>query len=369
MNQIFIELDGTKYAIPNLDPEMNDELQRVYEYFLRRTPLDVSSFSISVKEYLDRHPTDYTAHDNYFTFMAPLWTQLMKQADYLAAESVWKFVLGPVLAWESATHLRAHKGTPYYFWAVTALTAQDLDRGFLLMHRALQEDVDSKGVKIPDSPGNAFVTLDSQYPNQYFKLHVEQIAEFLDEYLMKFRSERSRSLTLPDFRRKFLANPEVRPTALFFVYLIHKLRVFRDSVASGLAKSDFAGLLELDLLSGFCLVSDSLIKNDIQKPKAMFRELATHLLANLNSSVDGEQLGRINERFLADFGRTIACILQGTVCGLNLQPMEADIALAYGIRNRGAHNIEGHGVVTENFEEIIQRILNTLFASVEVLYT
>ena len=45
-----------------------------------------------------------------------------------------------------------------------------------------------------------------------------------------------------------------------------------------------------------------------------------------------------------------------------------DLSLAYGIRNFGAHKVEGFPIVYQNFEEIAQRLMNVLFLALEYLY-
>ncbi|MFQ5817749.1 MAG: hypothetical protein ACE5H2_07330 [Terriglobia bacterium] len=368
MGTVSLILDGKSYGIRHLGDELHHQLLRLYDHFMHGSAFDATSFRTAVDQYFAAHAMDFTAHDYYFNAFAPLWLFFHNRTNFVAAERVWRFVLDPVLEWERTTGGRTHKGTPYYFWAVTVLVAGDVERGFLLMHRAFYEDVKTTGQPIPDRPGNDFVTLNYQKQKQFFGQHVLEIANYLEGFLESYRKDRSHNLTLEDLRNKFLANADLRPAALFFVYLIHKLYAFDRRANEGLASSDFAGLLELDFLFGLCLVTDELVKKKHHLAKASFIQLAEHLSTSAGCSLNNAMLGKINKEVLNDFGKAVSNLLQGSICGFSLQPMEADIALSYGIRNRGAHNIEGHKIVYSNFAQITQRVLNALFLSIETLY-
>jgi hypothetical protein len=361
-------INGTGYQVGDLGSNLNKALFLFFDSFINGTVFDEITFRQQVGQYFDFNKGDLPAHDKYFNSFSSLWSSLLQKKDFTHAEMVWQWALDPVLRWEKEKAQRAHKGTPFYFWAVTALLAGDVDRGFMLMHRALREDELSTGQKIPDKPGNAFVTLDYEKQDQYFRGKVEEIARFLDQFVSTYRQTRTRSLQLKDLQVKFLSNANLRASALFFVYLVHKLESLLRHIQAGLAKSDFAGLLELDILFGFCLATDSIIKCKYANPKAQFSELAVFLLKTNGSLLDARALGKINGEFRDDFGTAVCNVVAGSISGLSLGPLEADVALCYGIRNRAAHNIEGHTYVYENFEMIVQRVLNALFVSVETLY-
>lgn len=369
MGTITFMMAGTLHTIPDLGPELNEEFLRLYDSFINGCPFDLSAFHKQVEAYLDKNAADFSAHDRYFNAFGGLWKRCLDAGNFAAAESVWKLALDPVRQWEKRSGKRAHKGTPYYFWAVTVfLLAGDIDRGFVLMHHALNEDVETTRQKVPPTPGNAFVTLDYNEVHQFFRQWVLEAAQFLETFLSVYRSGRSRQMTLDELRAKFLSNPDVRPAALFFVFLLHKLKAFRNNIAEGVTKSDFAGLLELDLLFGFCLVTDQVIKHKHSNPKAMFRELAVFLSQKAGLGLGDAEMTKLHDAFKADFGGAVHQLLQGVMSKVRLQPMEADVGLCYGIRNQGAHNIEGHQSVYDNFEEISQRVLNTFFLSVETIY-
>ena len=76
---------------------------------------------------------------------------------------------------------RIHKGAPYYYWGVTCILKEEIEKGFLLMHQALEEDKKSATiVKFQNAPSYTFVTLDYLQQKQLFYDKVKEIANFLE---------------------------------------------------------------------------------------------------------------------------------------------------------------------------------------------
>src|SRR6202030_4705672 len=79
--------------------------------------------------------------DSYFENYNGLWLHYMNMGKYGEAIKVLTvYALTIAWGWEKKTGKRLHKGTPYYFLAVSKIAMDALDEGFLLMHHALEED-------------------------------------------------------------------------------------------------------------------------------------------------------------------------------------------------------------------------------------
>jgi hypothetical protein len=91
---------------------------------------DWRGFAAAATEFFGSSLASRDTCDNFFENFTPVWSPLLKAKNYVAAERVWERALEPALAWEKAnTGKFLHKGTAFYFWAVTALLRNDLDRG------------------------------------------------------------------------------------------------------------------------------------------------------------------------------------------------------------------------------------------------
>ncbi|MFQ5663197.1 MAG: hypothetical protein ACE5HL_05150 [Terriglobia bacterium] len=240
------------------------------------------------------------------------------------------------------------------------------------MHKALEEDVITSGDQAARTPASAFVTLDYENSRQFLWHWVKQGADYLETFLARYRTTRSKNLRVEDLKKKFLSDSTLRPAAFFFVYLLHKLRTFERSSSEKLIESEFGGFLLLDLCFGFCLVSDQLIKKEyrrrFRKMKVYFRDLALFLSRSAGLTLDKGKLQKVDGEFRGDLNKAVSDVLAGSVCSITLDPLEADIALCYGIRNQAAHSIASATPLVNRFDEVVQRVLSMLFLSVEELY-
>lgn len=69
--------------------------------------------------------------------------------------------------------------------------------------------------------------------------------------------------------------------------------------------------------------------------------------------------------------RTIRAALDGTLTlqdGTRLDRQQADVALAYGIRNRGAHQTGAAPALWERFTEVRDAMFRTLSLTIDTLY-
>lgn len=332
-----------------------------------------AELKFDIVEGLDNSIGNVKAQDKVFEIIAgTFWKPAIVEGKYLLAESIWNDIFQIVYEWEH-THpgQRVHKGTGYYFWAVTCIQAGVLEKGFLLMHQALEEDMISYGIPNPPTPAYALVTLDHEKKDQYFRDKVEQTAQFVEEKLRIYLSTRSKLLSFPDFRAKFLNETTLQEEVFSFVYEAFHLRVLLKEISPNLTKNTYSSLLQAKTLLNLCLVIDNVIKQKNPNQK----QFSDHIIflsnqANLNLN-DNRVKQKLNGSFRDDFPDTVQKIISSQYLfqdRSSLTPMEEDLALSYGFRNFGAHRLEDQPVIYENFAELVQRILNVLFSSVELLY-
>ena len=85
--------------------------------------------------------------------------------------------------------------------------------------------------------------------------------------------------------------------------------------------------------------------------------------------MNNQELGDINGLFQNNFDDTVRAALDGTLTlpAKNLDRLQCDIALAYGLRNYGAHNTGTASTVYSRFSEVEQTLFRVLFAAIEFL--
>jgi len=137
-------------------------------------------------------------------------------------------------------------------------------------------------------------------------------------------------------------------------------------------KNVFSSLLHAKLLFDLSMLAEKAIehKNPRKGQKLTFNDELLFLSTaptGLLSFNTGNKIGTLNSDFGNDFAGTLYDLLNKTH-HLYLSNIENDFAIAYGIRNFGAHKIENEPVLYNRILELVQSILNTLFFTIEKLY-
>src|SRR6202044_3581791 len=182
------------------------------------------------------------------------------------AEHIWEQALQPAQHWEQ-THQgqHLHKGTPYYFWAMTALLRGHIDHGYLLIHQGVAEDIRTTGQPTPNTPGFALVTLNDTMVEQAFRQWVVEQASFLSNLVANYNTTHQRRLTIDDVKRRFIANTTDLETIFLLTYTIARLRTIA-RLPDHSTNNPFAGQLQINLLFDVTLVIDSAIRVKTPNP-------------------------------------------------------------------------------------------------------
>jgi hypothetical protein len=203
--------------------------------------------------------------------------------------------------------------------------------------------------------------------NINFILHISEkrVEGLLDVYGSSYDS----NLGLEEFRDYLLQNLPNLDTVFLFSYALARLLRLRE-IPSYALSSGFAGQLELNLLFDITLVIDKAIK--AKNPEEWrFIDHAAFLSQRGDLGLSKDDLRSINREFQENFDSTLEAILDNVfeVTGYgNIQGLTADLAIAYGMRNRGAHDVTSASTVWQRFEDVQQSLFNALFFVAEVLY-
>ncbi len=252
---------------------------------------------------------------------------------------------------------------------MTALLRGDLDHGYLLMHQGVEEDIRTSGQQTPDTPGYAFVTLNFNKIQQAFRQWVVEQAAFFNDLITNHATTYHRALTIEDVKRRFIDIPSSLETVFLLTYTIDRLRKIA-RLPDHATSSPFAGQLQLNLLFDVTLVIDTAIKMK-NAHQWQFIHHAEHLLLRGGHQLTNQQLGAINSQFENNFDGTLQTALDGTLVvapNTTLDRLQCDVALAYGLRNRGAHNLETALTIRNRFRDVQQALFHVLFATIDYLY-
>ena len=347
----------------------------MYKYYCNNQEFNINLFKESATEFFDKNP-EVKLHDRFFNNFTILWQILIKNGSFFFAEQIWQLAVQIAKQWErlNQSKNRVHKGAAYYFWAITCILKEDLEKGFLLMHQALEEDRYGSSREPADNPAYAFVKLDYKQQEQYFRNKVLEIAKFLEQRLELYQSSRNGTLTLDQLRSKFLDNIDIQDPAFLFVYEIFSIKKLLSESEQGLTQNVYGTILLMQNISTFILLIDNIIKhkyniNDIRKQDPI--HLIEYLLMKLeNRTMDLTKLKEINKRGNTDLEAILLDLLNSRRIFKNskLMEIENDISIVYVLRNPAAHRICDRPFVHQNFNKVVDRLFNVFFLAVERLY-
>lgn len=363
----------------DLGISMNTQFLKMHESYFHGCGLDVDMFRKEALRFFDLNIINYGSHDSFFQNFTIIWQSFMIQGRYRDAEHIWNMAADIANEWESKHQDgRIHKGTPYYFWGGTCIASGDLERGFLLVHQALEEDrktLEENKQPPPNldsrTPAFAFVTLDYEKQDQFFLPIVKKVGEFLEKKLKEYRESNRGTLELSDLKKKFLENNGLRTVVFYFIFSILRLRNLLEKIDQKLTQNVFGSLLQVNIVFTFCLIIDNILKQS-NPDKWKLRHHYIDLSSRLSVAFDDSRMNNLRNAFdKSNFSKTLKELLKSQYRfqgGTTLKPIEEDFAITYGFRNFGAHRIEDQPAIYDNFEEIVTRVLYTLFYSIEKLY-
>ncbi len=347
---------------------MDAAFRTFYEAHHGGGPIDERAFDAAAVIYLSSVPGDWGMHDAFFNNFTPMWQVYLAAKNYAQACALWEWALRPVASAEASSGLRFHKGSAYYFWGMSAILSGDIDRGYLLMHSALEEDIKTHRCVDPATPSYRLVVLDGQHPEQLFRPWVAALADSLDLRLRSYRNRTSRGLTIGEFRTRFLSDISVREAAFLLSFSLARLKRTHESFPK--QRGTFASQLFANILFDVCLVIDASIKSKNSSSGWTFFELASHLSSIAGLGVSKSELGSVNGQFRQDFESALGHATLGTMRVGNrvLSGLASSLAVVYGLRNRGAHAPASVPFVAENVDQLLAHTFDVLFLCVETLY-
>jgi len=364
-----------KFTLGDLGQTMNEQFQKLYNYYFFNTGFERNKFESESLTFFDNN-NSIEGYDKYFNNFTPLWNLLLHQGSFFYAEQLWQISIETAKKWDKRQNQNKeiHKGAPFYFWGVTCILKEDLEKGFLLMHQALEEDKKNIDLnQLKDTPAYSFVTLNYEQQHQYFRNKVLEIAQFVEQNLSIYQTSRSGSLTMSEFKTKFLQNPNLIEQVFMFIFELFHIKKLLSENRQALTQNVYGSMLMVQSIFTFTLLVDNVIKYKYinqDTHKQQFLDLLIFLSGKANLKLDKSKLVEVNEMFTNNFHRTLDNLINSRQVfkTAKLQTIEEDIAISYGFRNSAAHKIRDRPYIHENFNKIVDRIFNVFFLAVQTLY-
>jgi lipopolysaccharide biosynthesis regulator YciM len=219
------QIDGNALMLNKLNKQMDEQFELMYRHYFLKQEFDIDLFEKSAMRFFDES-SEVKLHDRFFNNFTILWQILIQNGSLFFAEQIWQLAVQIATQWESLNQskYRIHKGAAYYFWAVTCILKEDLEKGFLLMHQALEEDKKNMPNKLTYTPAHAFLRLDYRQQQQYFSNKILEGTEFLEQKLKLYQSSRNGALTLDQLKSEFLDNKDLMDETFLLVYHVFHIK-------------------------------------------------------------------------------------------------------------------------------------------------
>jgi len=375
VNSFTFNIREYPFTIEDIGQLMNQQFQKLYEHYLLGKNIDLSKFYNESSGYFDNNSLVDT-HDRYFNNFTPLWGLLLQQGLFFHADQLWQIAIEAAKKWEENQqnqNYMIHKGAPMYFWGVTCILKEDLEKGFLLIHEALNED--RRNINPDDiqgTPAYAFITLNYEQQKQYFRHKVLEISQFLEQKLNAYQASRNGRITMSELRERFLRNSHLVEQVILFVFELFYLKKLLSENKQGLTHNVYRSMLLVQSIFTFSLLIDNIIKNKYNNPdphKQQFIDLLIYLSEKANLKLDKSKLLKVKKMFTDDPTQTVEDLVNScSILRTKIQPLEEDMALSYCFRNAAAHKIGNRPYIHVDFNNIVDRLFNLFFLAVETLY-
>lgn len=369
MKNTFV-VGNQKYVLESLEPALDQKFVALHATFLDSAAYRWESLVEAALAYFSNKDTNDRNHDQFFNNFTILWRHALTAGRFDDAERIWQMACDIAWNWERKNKGQLiHKGTPYYFWGMTAILRGDIDRGYALMHQAVEEDVRESGSEFPNTPALALATMNAKKLDQAAHGWVAKKAEVLDRYLSAYRISTNNALDFKAFNARYLQQPPNRHSVYSMSYVLGRLTKLLQAPEQALA-SDFAAQLRMDLIRQLLLIIESSLK--AKNPNgSTFKPQAVFLAKKAKLSVSDEDLKHVNSECKKNFEQTLRALLDGIFVlprGGCATGLGRDLAVAYACRNYGAHQLVPVPTVSIRSEEIQQSVFNILFLTVETVY-
>lgn len=375
IRNLFFTLNNQPYAIKDLeDPQLNLAFIEFYKIYFT-TDREVSEaaifnilpkvFSLSTNFFIN-HKSDIDFHDSYFENFTIFTESSWKRGFSEQASRVWDRVAHFISEFEKS-NFRIHKGTLYYFWAVSLITNDKIDEALLALHKATSDDMKFRSKTWKTAPAYLFLTLNDQVPGPYFKEYIDYAAGFIRDRLSgdgnekgKFKGyyqlTRNRKLTYEEFRSKFLDNPKISDDIKFFyTYSILRLWHLRKLHKRKLGEDVIAPLIFSSYIGSLTLIWENLLKFMFNNRSELGKNLP-QLVKNIGLNPI-KNLNQVNIERDKNFDVWLKKNLNKNI--------KKDLLIGYGLRNYSFHSLESEQALWENYADVLQSVMHCVFVTVE----
>ena len=325
------------------------------------------------------HRLAFHIADYLFNRFGGIWGSLFQRSLLLASANLWIQVCNKIWEWEDSNEpIKVHKGTPYYFLAFTLMNLGNLDLSFTFIFNAIGQDKTAySGTTSPgrykESPAYRLATLVDRKDNTFYHF-IKDAKTWLLEKAKSYRKYTHVRFRYSDFESRFLRETQLEETVYFFVYEILHILSQERFTPKRVRKNEFSKLRNLNTMFSLCLIVDKVLEFKYRALPASQRDSLGKNIFNIFRErgwlIGESHAGDLKSEFtrsgtdLNDAPDTIVpSILANNVRfhGSTIREEMAPLLLVWHLRNYGGHKIKTQQVLVDEYTEIVDFILYSLF--------
>ena len=318
--------------------------------------------------------------DYYFNvFSHCFWRKYSGQGYHLLATKALEAACSLATEWESLNQNRhVHKGTPYYFLTSSYMLSGDLDSMYASIFKAIEEDKKSKGASLnnldayKDSPAYSYLVLKDSSKN-YLYGAIKNIRTILNDYIKELNQLTNWNFSLKEMDQKF-STPDLEDIRFLFNYSLESYLKYQNQFAELPIQNDFYRIRNAQNIFDMCLVVDKILETRFENdflaiPRRRRNEMTIangvyHLFDHKGWITGipnpGSLKGELEPKVLDIKPDDALPLLFRNDVTLNGNPISVPMSvfiMTWLLRNFAGHHIERQRVFTDNYGDIIKRVL------------
>lgn len=267
--------------------------------------------------------------------------------------------------------------------AESYLSLGDIPSAYICFFNALEDDKENfpfipKNLK--DASAYCTTSIVDNPSNFLYRSVVMPLRSYLQNFIDEYNARTKGSLTIQTLDQKFLQADPLEDVKRFFVATLHEINHLSPLNSSRMINNDYSKLKIIDTLFNMGLIVDQILEYRFLRNytgrkymgKAVY-ELALHLgWTNPQISQDpGVFLGKVKPNLnKGSPDQILPSLLNGQATSNGTRISDAKmcaIFTAYHLRNYGGHHLEGSDILINRYPDILSRIMDAVFAAVELL--
>lgn len=369
--------------LPTYKVNHYDPLNSIFRYDSEILQLADKVFDTMEMLYINgKHCVAALFASHFYELLGNLNVKFILSGNHVLSVPFWLSVINLVRAWEGKhPGISIHIGTPLYFLSEAYLLMQNNDLGFAYLIKSIEDDSELSHhcpmLNYPkDEPAYLTACLIDNPNNHMYTFIVQPLRSEIENAIKKYNrlfGIKSRLASIIDFDSKFLQKQNttrIRVEHIKYLFVLELIKLLQ--LRNIRIDSRFLPTLLLNRLFGLSLVVDKLLYaryplKPPKPPKKKERGKDPNMWACVTSygnshNIRQKDLENLKLKTRSPEKALVMLLQRRSQEKFKVIPREMyPILISYIIRNTSAHKIQSVAVLSSQFDEILQSLMESMF--------